>query len=71
MILILFRPILVEYGLFDQIRVDYGKEWVLSLFVQEKLAHFRYSVVKPPHRQTASTLVFSFFYFIMSSRLLL
>ena len=58
---IYFRLILVEYGLFDQIRVDHGKEWVLSLFVQEKLAHLRYSVVKPPHRQTTSTLVFSLY----------
>ena len=37
----LFGLILVEYGLFDQLRVDHGKEWVLSLFVQEKLAHLR------------------------------
>ena len=39
-----YKPILVEYGLFDQIRVDYGKEWTLSLFVQESLAHLRHSV---------------------------
>eukprot|EP00731_Ephydatia_muelleri_P000104 Em0001g104a len=52
----LFRPILVNYGLFDQIRVDHSKEWTLSLFVQESLAHLRHSVQKPPHRQTSSTL---------------
>ena len=57
-----FRPILMEYGLFDQLRVDHGKEWVLSLYVQEKLAHLRYSVVKPPHRQTSSTLVYLILY---------
>ena len=52
-----YRPILVEYGLFDQIRVDHHKEWTLYLFVQESLAHLRHSVQKPPHRQTLSTLV--------------
>ena len=52
-----YRPILVDYGLFDQIRVDHGREWTLCLFVQELLAHLRHNVEKPPHRQTTSTLV--------------
>eukprot|EP00731_Ephydatia_muelleri_P015819 Em0009g243a len=52
----LFRPILVEYGLFDQIRVDHHKEWTLSLCVQESLAYLRHSVQKPPHRQGSSTM---------------
>ena len=33
------RPLILEYGLWDEIRVDQGKEWVLSLFVQEQMAH--------------------------------
>ena len=51
------RPILMQYGLWDQIRVDQGKEWVLSLFVQERLAASRTSTVGPPHLQSTSTMV--------------
>ena len=32
---------LIQYGLWDQVRVDHGKEWQLMLFVQEKLSHLR------------------------------
>ena len=28
------RPILSQYGIWDQVRVDHGKEWVLMLFAQ-------------------------------------
>ena len=56
-IFVCYRPLLMEYGLWDQLRVDHGKEWVLMLFVQEKLAHLRYNTSKPPHRQTTSKLV--------------
>ncbi len=50
-------PVLLEYGLWDQVRVDQGKEWVLLLFVQEQLQHLRHNTSKPPHRQTTSKLV--------------
>ena len=53
------RPILLEYGVWDQVRVDQGKEWVLMLFVQEQLAHLRNDISKAPHRQTTSKLVCS------------
>ena len=33
------RPLILEYGLWDEVRVDQGKEWVLSLFVQKQMAH--------------------------------
>jgi hypothetical protein len=49
---IFLRTILIEYGLWDQVRVDQGKEWILSLFVQEHLAHLRRDTSKPLHRQT-------------------
>ena len=52
-----YRPILLEYGLFYQVRVDQGKEWLLWLYIQESLAHLRYRAEKPSHRQTTSTLV--------------
>ena len=51
------RSIVVEYGLWDQLRVDQGKEWVLTLFVQEQLAHLRHNTERAPHLQTTSQLV--------------
>ena len=55
--IITFRPLIAEQGIWQQIRVDHGKEWVLMLFVQEELAHLRRDTVKPPHCQTTSKLV--------------
>ena len=49
--------IVTEYGMWDQLRVDHGKEWYLSLFVQEQLAHLRTNTRRAPHIQTSSTLV--------------
>ena len=40
--------------MFDQIRTDHGKEFVLLQFVQESLAHLRRNVNIDPHRQTQS-----------------
>ena len=57
MFLILNRPLILEYGLWDEIRVDQGKEWVLSLFVQEQMAHLRTSTARPPHLQSTSKKV--------------
>jgi hypothetical protein len=51
------RPIVLQYGLWDQLRVDHGKEWYLSLFVQEQLSHFRYNTNRAPHLQTTSKMV--------------
>ena len=48
---------LIQYGLWDQVRVDHGKEWQLMLFVQEKLSHLRYNTQRAPHLQTTSKLV--------------
>ena len=39
-------------GLFDQVRVDHGKEFVLTLYVQEILAHHRTNPNRDPHCQT-------------------
>ena len=47
----------MKYGLWDQIRVDQGKEWILMLFVQESLAHFRQNSTRPPHLQGTSKQV--------------
>jgi len=51
-------PILTNYGVWDQVRVDQGKEWVLMLFVQEQLAEFRKNIGRSPHVQTTSKQVF-------------
>ncbi|XP_020899410.1 uncharacterized protein LOC110238104 [Exaiptasia diaphana] len=49
------RPILLEYGLWDQVRVDCGKEFYLTLFVQETLAPHRCNTLRKPFKQTPST----------------
>lgn len=51
------RPIIMEHGIWDQVRVDHGREWCLMLHVQEVLAKYRRDASKPPHRQTSSKLV--------------
>ena len=51
----LFRPALIKYGLFDQIRMDHGREFVLCIFVQELLKRRRFSQRRLPWRQTPST----------------
>lgn len=50
-------PIVKEYGMWDQLRIDHGKEWYLSLYVQEQLAHLRVNTRRAPHLQTSSKLV--------------
>lgn len=47
----------MEFGLWDQIRVDQGKEWVLMLYVQETLAHLRRNTSRAPHLQSTSKQV--------------
>ena len=50
-----FRPALVKYGLWNQLRLDHGLEFVLCIFVQETLKVYRRSQEKDPWKQTAST----------------
>ncbi|KAK3724997.1 hypothetical protein QZH41_017473, partial [Actinostola sp. cb2023] len=49
-----YRKVVTSEGLFDQIRVDHGKEFYLSLFIQEQLAPHRSNPALDPHRQTQS-----------------
>ena len=53
----LSRPIVLQYGIWDQVRVDQGKEWTLMLFGQEQLAHLRRNLNRAPHLQTTSKQV--------------
>lgn len=48
------RPLILEYWLWDEVRVDQGKEWVLSLFVHERMAHLQTNTTRPPHLQSTS-----------------
>lgn len=51
----LHRPLLLHYGLFDQLRVDHGTEFCLCIFVQELLKNRRGDTSRAPWRQTTST----------------
>lgn len=53
----LYSPIITTYGLWDQVRVDHGREFCLVLHVQELLAHLRTNCDREPFRQTQSTRV--------------
>ena len=51
------REMIVKYGLWDQVRVDHGKEFYLMLYVQEILAQFRTNTNRAPHLQSTSRQV--------------
>ena len=48
------RPILIKTGVFDQLRVDMGRESVLILFIQELLSGYRHNQDRPSHVKTTS-----------------
>ncbi|KAI7807115.1 uncharacterized protein LOC130558662 [Triplophysa rosa] len=50
-----FRPAVLAYGMWDQVRVDHGKEFYLTLFMQELLTSHRHNLEKRPYLQTSST----------------
>ncbi|XP_060759597.1 uncharacterized protein LOC132886813 [Neoarius graeffei] len=50
-----YRPAVMSYGIWDQVRVDCGREFFLILFVQEKLAAYRHNKERQPYLQTPST----------------
>ena len=41
MLLIISRPIITKYGVWDQVRVDCGTEFYLLLHIQDQLSRFR------------------------------
>ena len=51
------RPVVIENGMWDQIRVDGGSEFYLILHVQEMLSSHRTNTDCPPFVQTPSTEV--------------
>ena len=50
----IFRPVTLEYGLWDQIRVDHGAEFLLSLYVQESLSQHRTDTSRRCYARTES-----------------
>ena len=53
-----FKPILLSFGLWDQVRVDHGREFYLLLYVQEQLQHLRRNQGRAPHVQSVSKEVY-------------
>ncbi|XP_062401715.1 uncharacterized protein LOC134092702 [Sardina pilchardus] len=51
-----YRSAVMRYGMWDQLRVDHGREFYLCLYMQEKLSGRRHNTSGPPYRQTASTM---------------
>ncbi|CAH3199368.1 unnamed protein product, partial [Porites evermanni] len=49
-----FRKAVIDDCLPDQVRVDHGHEFYLTLFEQESLAFLRTNTQRDPHRQTQS-----------------
>ncbi|XP_077065758.1 uncharacterized protein LOC143718622 [Siphateles boraxobius] len=50
-----YRPAVTHYGMWDQLRVDHGKEFYLCLYMQERLSEFRHNQQRQPYLQTQST----------------
>ena len=50
----MFRNIVVNHGLFDQLRVDHGREFFLMLGIQEHLSHLRRNQNIRRYQQTES-----------------
>ena len=51
----IFRPAIAKYGAWNQLRIDHGKEFVLTIFVQELIEIYHYSCNKTPWKPTALT----------------
>ncbi|XP_028516135.1 uncharacterized protein LOC114575460, partial [Exaiptasia diaphana] len=49
-----FRNPVLSYGLWDQLRVDQGREFCLMLFVQDMLSKYRRNTDRLPYMQTTS-----------------
>ena len=50
-----YRKALIDYGLWNQLRVDHGREFCLCIFVQDLLKRYRLLQEKAPWKQTRST----------------
>ncbi|CAM4462400.1 unnamed protein product [Leuciscus chuanchicus] len=50
-----YREAVTKNGLWDQIRVDHGKEFYMCLYIQELLSRHRYNINRQPYVQTKSS----------------
>lgn len=50
-----FRPALIKYGLWEQIRMDHGTEFCLVIFIQRILSQYRINQQRGSYKQTTST----------------
>lgn len=59
-----FRPAILSNGMWDQVRVDCGKEFYLCLFMQEILSAYRYNTAREPYKQTQVFIFMTHVYFL-------
>ncbi|KAJ8356554.1 hypothetical protein SKAU_G00193480 [Synaphobranchus kaupii] len=52
-----YRKVVISHGMWDQVRVDCGKEFYPTLFMQDKLGGYRYNQDRPAFLQSPSTRV--------------
>ena len=50
-----FRPAILKYGLWNQLRIDHEQELSLYIFVQDLLKYYCQSTEKEPWNQTTPT----------------
>ena len=50
-----YRAAILEFGMWDQVRVDHGREFYLTLYIHEKLRAGRGDPNVAPYVQTTST----------------
>ncbi|XP_031163535.1 uncharacterized protein LOC116055653 [Sander lucioperca] len=50
-----YRKAVVQNGMWDQIRVDHGREFYLTLYMQEKMSQHRHNINRLPYVQTTSS----------------
>ena len=55
------RKMVLDFGIWDELRIDHGTEWALMPFMQNQLAQFRNDT---PYVQSSSKLVGRNIYYI-------
>lgn len=50
-----FRPAICKYGIWEQLRMDHGREFFLVIFAQKVLSHYRLNERREAFKQTTST----------------
>ncbi|XP_028424305.1 uncharacterized protein LOC114548520 isoform X2 [Perca flavescens] len=50
-----YRSAVVNHGMWDQLRVDHGREFYMCLYMKEMLSRHRHNPSRPPYLQTTST----------------